>query len=456
MKDEEFDELIRQKLESGSGSPAAPADVSRVMKYVRRKKGFPIKGGISRWLYFILPVATVVTFFAVVRNSDLQKSKLRELEQSAIPNDTISNIRQNEQSGDSIIRPAVLSKNEIIATTVPAIAGKTGKNVSFNSNTEKSTEKNDNISVNSIQINSNASDVINPLAATEKIDGDVNKNVEALERGVMTEKVEKAPEPSGSKISENDNQKVAASNNIIESQINQPEISIPDTSIEEANPIKHRTQQNPKIRSLNKNGIFKKTNEGEFKFGPSVAVFQHSYGFGLDAYRSVLKNTGIHAGFHYSVFQPEHFTNREDFDTHHHHGKPPPFDEHLQDDEKPVDIIVNNKALQFNIGITHYFRLKNNFSIPLSLGTNLDVKLWQNLNYRIENDSIRNNRFSFQTPEKATAFNNIYLSAGIEKSWRSLSFQVQPFLGYQFNTPGYRRFIWEPGIGASVFYVFGR
>lgn len=86
----------------------------------------------------------------------------------------------------------------------------------------------------------------------------------------------------------------------------------------------------------------------------------------------------------------------------------------------------------------------------------MDVKLWQNLNFRIENDTISNKRQSFITPEKATAFNNIYLTTGLEKSWRSWSIQVQPFLGYQFNTPGYRRFKWEPGIGAGVFYIFGK
>lgn len=456
MKDEEFDELIRRKLESETGFPAAHSDVSRVMKYVRRKKGFPVKGGITRWLYFIVPVATVVTFFAVFRNSDQHKAELRGMEESAIPTDTIRNIRQNDQTGDSIIHPAVPSKNEIITTPVPANFGETRKNVTFNSKTEKATGENNNIPGNSIYNNSKVSDVLNPLAATEKINGDTHKNVDASVTEVFAEKDEKAPEPPRSIIPEKDIQKVPESNDIKESQVSHPEISIPDTGTEAATRIKRLTQQHPKIKPLNNNGIFKKTNEGEFKVGPSVAVFQHSYGFGLDVYRSVLKNTGIHAGFHYSIFYPEHFTDRTDFDTRHHHGKPPPFDEHLHDNEKPVDIIVSNKALQFNVGITHYFRLKNNFSVPLSLGTNLDVKLWQNLNFRIENDTITNKRQSFMTPEKATAFNNIYLTTGLEKSWRSWSFRVQPFLGYQFNTPGYRRFKWEPGIGAGMFYVFGK
>lgn len=456
MKDEEFDELMRQKLESGSGLPASPADVSRVMKYLSNKKGFPVKSGISRWWYFIVPVAAVVTYFAVVRNSSENQIVQNHKQEISVPADSILKdqkaAQKNQIPADLTASPGLTNKPSVETEHM----SKPGKNSAIKYKTviepDQFAEKSESTDLpNSfIPVKENtALNVVTPNDLEDTVRSIIVSEAKAEDKHNIGQ-IENSVDLAGN------SQQPRTSDEKIEKVINQPFIQIPDTGTENTTPTKHRTQQNPRIRSLNNNGIFKKTNEGEFKVGPSFAVFQHSYGFGLDAYRSVLKNSGIHAGFHYSVFQPERFTTREDFDAHHHHGQTPPFDDHLHDNEKPVDIIVTNKVLQFNAGITHYFRLKKQYSVLLSLGTNMDVKLWQNLNYKIENDSIRNNRFSFQSSEKATTFNNIYLTTGLEKSWKSWSFQVQPFLGYQFSSPGYRRFKWEPGIGAGVFYIFGK
>lgn len=452
MMNEEFDELIRRKLESEAGFPAAHSDVSRVLKYVRRKKGFPVKGGFSRWWYFIVPVAAVITYFAIVRNDSEPKSVLKPKQETALPADSSNNAKP-VQKNETVDKTEALSNPEIqpIRTSVPSSnAGQlSGVKVKAIENRDQIQMNSENVPAsdfpfsekhNKFGVEEKTSEIIDPVVVAKPAEAKAGMNIQ------IPETVNPADDVKNVKPLENDFDKVSES----------PIVQNPDTGTNEINQTKHRTQNKLKIKPFGNNGLFKKTNEGEFKAGITTGLSLHSYGFGLDVYRSVLKNTGIHAGFHYTIFQPEHFSNREDFDLHHKHGRPPKFDEHLHGDEMPVDIVVNNRALQFNTGVSHYFRLKNNYSILLALGTNMDVKLWQTLNYGIENDSVQNLRHSFLTPEKATAFNNIYLTTGLEKSWRNWSFQLQPYLGYQFRSPGYRRFTWEPGIGASVFYVFGR
>ncbi len=178
--------------------------------------------------------------------------------------------------------------------------------------------------------------------------------------------------------------------------------------------------------------------------------------FGAAGSFKLANGLGIDAGFRYMDFSLQKFDTRADFDRHDHHKKNNRFDDKLRFAEPDAPITIKSNLIQVPVAVTYSIRLPRRFSVELSLGTDLDLTLNQRLDFRGKPDStgpVRDERF--RTQGGSEFFNNLVFSAGLEKQWKSLVFQLSPFLRPQLKQVFYKPRETEFGIGLGIYYRFG-
>jgi hypothetical protein len=141
---------------------------------------------------------------------------------------------------------------------------------------------------------------------------------------------------------------------------------------------------------------------------------------------------------------------------HRHHDFNRRIEDHFEGREQITDVSIDNKLLQVPISLKYYVPLKKDFSIFFSLGTNLDIYLNQELSFSNRVDSNRLENHNYQAKGTVTPFNNLIISAGLEKQYKSWIFKLEPFIEPKLRQVFYKPKEFEFGIGVGVKYSFGK
>lgn len=182
-----------------------------------------------------------------------------------------------------------------------------------------------------------------------------------------------------------------------------------------------------------------------------------SYGIGLKGNVSFENRLGLTIGLKYTDLKTEHFDTRDDFDRHDHHRKNHHIEDHLNGHDHATGIDIESNLLQLPVALSYTFPLPRNFGVGLSVGTDMDLLLNQRMEFDHGADSLGPpRREDFKTKGDAVLFNNLVFSIGLEKQWKGMVFQVQPFLRPRVKELFYKSGGPEYGLGFSVMYKFGR
>ncbi len=454
MKTEDFDEAIRKKLENLTPT-YTENDIDKVYRHVVRKRRFQIKGGNSSWLLYSLSAAaiTVATFMSV--------SYFRNSNKVAIINN------------DKVINQII---NILDTTNNPNINKDTIQLVQSDTNIGQAPE----IPTAAFEGPISVSGIKKP----EKIDG--VSQIKAEEESLVIPKILNAPlEPSIAVVSikplqektqdtlkstkENetlvifDNQPESAQNQQVnvENQVIVLPIQIENANTTKKESSKDDTANKPdSIESAKKQkNSFKPFSvfEGaKFNVGPDFILSNQAMGTGISGKLDFKNRFGIGTGVNYTVLNTENFTDTADMFRH----KPPHFhndtNNHFNDKGHISDISITNSLIQIPIAISYTLSLKRNFGILFSAGTDLDIYVNQKLSFSHNPDTGRTENHKFEEKGNVDVFNNLVFSTGVEKRWKSIAFQVQPFIGLKTKDVFYKPKEMEFGVDFGVKYCFGK
>jgi hypothetical protein len=103
-----------------------------------------------------------------------------------------------------------------------------------------------------------------------------------------------------------------------------------------------------------------------------------------------------------------------------------------------INLDFQNYLLQIPIGITYRYPLRNDFTLLFSAGTNLDLFVRQYVNFDYKEDNSKFEQGTYKSTLTNSLFNHIELSAGLEKTFKRMTFQLHPFISPQVKETAYR------------------
>lgn len=121
------------------------------------------------------------------------------------------------------------------------------------------------------------------------------------------------------------------------------------------------------------------------------------------------------------------------------------------------EISLKNNLLQVPVNFKYYVPVKSNYCIYFLFGTDLDIYTNQKLNYSEKSDTMimLPRESNFTAKGKVSVVNNLVISAGIEKNWKSWYFHLQPYVSPKISEVFYRPKEVEFGVRFGIGYSFG-
>ena len=100
---------------------------------------------------------------------------------------------------------------------------------------------------------------------------------------------------------------------------------------------------------------------------------------------------------------------------------------------------MQNLLLQIPIAINYQLHLKNNYSVILSAGTDLDILAKQHVRFEHHDNINLPVGQNFDTNYPVMVFNNLTFSAGVQKQLKHYVFQLKPFVSPQLKSVVYKK-----------------
>ena len=165
------------------------------------------------------------------------------------------------------------------------------------------------------------------------------------------------------------------------------------------------------------------------------------------------KHWGLSTGVKYMFNKGETFNNEQDFfdkkskHIHQVFGDKPQFHGNIS------DIELNTSVLQIPVQFSYYYPFKNGLTVSLGIATGFDVYASSDLrfNNRPGRDSI-NHQIDLKAAPSIQTFNNLIVSAGIQKRWNRWAVSASPYIGNQLIKVDYRKEDWFYGVGINLCY----
>jgi hypothetical protein len=463
MKNEDFDEAIREKLES-LNQPYTEGDIDKVYNHVVSKRKFLWKGkGGSLLLYSLSAAAfTVFTYFAV--------SHFRNIDQVTVHKNNITNQDIRSASDSNTF-------NNAPSDTAIFIHSKT---VSESQQSENQpVTKPDSVSNTKAEVPKQKVFRVKPQIA-EKAKPNSNEVVSPIAIVSSQDKIPTQPsvdEPQKAKGAGNENVKINIEE--IAEKIAQEKSAIQDLSqpVEQKAKSESKPANTPDKPAINQDTLIKTDSSKHGNLPDTTGIvpianykktkirirtdFQlsnQSFGTGVSGELLFNNHFSVETGLKYRLYRPEYFIDKADLFRH----KRPDFNRriegHLNGKDHISEISINNSLLQIPVTLKYYVPLKRNYSIYVSLGTDLDIYTKQKLRYVESADTgmmpPRDN--NFRAKGQVSVLNNMVISAGLEKQWKSWSFQLQPFISPKLKEVFYKPKELEFGVNIGVKYCFGK
>lgn len=445
MKPEHFDEAIRKKLESLQ-PVYTDKDVDKVFAFVGRKRPFTIPHINGSGILYTLAVVSVTSIFwlFVFRNKLVnQPDQTAQPQQTEVALTERLPVSSADTLRDTVAKhPSVNTqqpKNDsLAAVVVPVIiANNTATNEQKASGKETITENTGKALENAGSTIEGAETAADPetIVASEK-------SASLVEPVIVADKPE-AIEPD-TQQAENKEKPTAVSKVIIPVKP-----AFADAPVDVKKETKNRTAPRLNLGEL--------TRDLRFRAGAEAEISNGHIGTGLITELLLIPHWGLSAGLRYSWNFTEKFRDEQDF----RHHKPKDFNDvlhgHHEGQEPAVDIRFRSNIVQLPLSLNYYLRFDNDYSMRIGLGTDLDLYTSQQIDYNHPHtgDTIRESR-KFTGSEQAVLFNNLVITAGVEKRWNHFSLQLNPFIAPQLTRIQYKNRNLYFGLGLRMYYHFGK
>lgn len=191
---------------------------------------------------------------------------------------------------------------------------------------------------------------------------------------------------------------------------------------------------------------------GSILIGGGFEYARSGVGAGVDLGVKLPKRLILNAGLRYVSLNDELFADKDAFDRHdtgkiNHH-----FNDQLMHHDHIRDIVIHSQLLQVPLSIGYSIPLKKGYSFTFSLGTDLDVFLSQRLTFSQPPDSIRPPHGDLRDKGKAVLFNNMVITGSVEKEYKRFVFSVSPFIRPQLQQVFYKPKELDFGIALRVYF----
>jgi hypothetical protein len=454
MKTEDFDEAIRKKLENLTPT-YTESDIDKAYRNVVRKSRFQIKGGSSSWLLYSLSAAaiTVVTIMSVsffrnnnevalnnTKNSINQNINIIDTTNKlSVNKDTVEFVQNNTNVGQAPERATAVFEGPISVTGIKKTE-KYNEPSSINTSEESFvTPKTDNTILEPSIAN------VSSIALQGKTQDTLNRKKENETPAIFDNQPELAK-----------NKQVSAENVDI---VPPAQIESTNTTLKESSKVDFVNKADsiaPAKKQKNSFKPFSVFEGAKFSVGPDFMFSNQAMGTGISGKMDLKNRFGIGTGLNYTVLNTENFTDTADMFRH----KPPHFhndtNNHFNDKGHISDISITNSLIQIPIAISYTIPLKRNFGLLFSAGTDLDIYLNQKLSFNHNPDTGRTENHKFEEKGNVDVFNNLVFSTGVEKRWKSIAFQVTPFISLKTKDVFYKPKEMEFGVDFGVKYCFGK
>jgi hypothetical protein len=429
MKTDNFDDQIRKKLESIELQPS-PADIDRVYRYAARPR-FARFGRI--FPLSVLALSTVILLAVILWQRDENKKlssevavlKQRELKDESLknnaltnqgttenlPKDNLSNTYSGQPSAETVLKQSgTQNDNSIAERSLPNRVQRGNQTLST------TTGQNDRIA------GSKGRNGFDKLTVNTS-NSDKNLKV-ALSKDL------------GNKLS--DNQQIASKNlKPVDSAVDKPLIApIPEKSKR----LTTDAGEKPLVKQTKSHNL-----KPTFSLG---AAFDGSFsGAGGHLFGEVMiSRFTLNIGIGRGPGAAERYENRQDF--HEKTGKD--FDR-LYPVWKPTDSVENiqlaDNIIQMPVQIGYRLPLSTNWALRFNAGTNFDLSRVHHLECDAEHyggwppppaDDMQHFSYDYKN-SKVVFFNNLTLSAGVERTWKHIYLTANPYFITTVKNVYYRK-----------------
>ncbi|GGD48302.1 hypothetical protein GCM10011514_10420 [Emticicia aquatilis] len=104
-----------------------------------------------------------------------------------------------------------------------------------------------------------------------------------------------------------------------------------------------------------------------------------------------------------------------------------------------INLDFQNYLLQIPFGITYRYPLRNDITLLFSATTDLDLFVRQYINFDYKEDNSKFEQGTFKSTLPKSLLSNLEFSAGIEKKYNRMIFQVHPYISTQLRETVYKK-----------------
>ncbi|MGR3811034.1 hypothetical protein [Jiulongibacter sp. NS-SX5] len=119
------------------------------------------------------------------------------------------------------------------------------------------------------------------------------------------------------------------------------------------------------------------------------------------------------------------------------------------------DISIKTSLIKMPINFNYYINTWSRFNFMVSAGTNLDLSVYQDVNFLSGTLGQQISR-RFEAKAKPKVFNNLFYGMGVQYQYKSLVAQLTPYFEYKFRSPDYFHVPGNVGISGSLKFQFGK
>ncbi len=205
----------------------------------------------------------------------------------------------------------------------------------------------------------------------------------------------------------------------------------------------------------------KKTQENSQKFDLQFYTGLAG-GVGLPYYRAsvlggvvIQKHWNIESGFGILYTGRENFKDEDDYFDHTSRPFKDDFEHHTHAEDQIDHINTTRTIFQIPVSVRYQFSFGNQWFAGIGLGTSLDLysRISTDFSRRTPHDSIPD-QVHFSDREPTKVLNTIILEALIQKRWKQLSVEIMPYSAFQFKKLRYKDHWVYPGLDVRLNYFF--
>lgn len=191
----------------------------------------------------------------------------------------------------------------------------------------------------------------------------------------------------------------------------------------------------------------------DFAAGITTEFAPRQFGWGISADVKLNSRWSLSAGLRVQSLDNE--TYRDPMDFRYRRGTEFRDWGHVPDTTMIKNIGMHTRIIQLPVSVNYHIPLKNNWELFMGVGTDIDLYVRQHIDFDAHPINMPPRRRVADTEPDPKTINNLVLMAGVQKDWKKLSFQLNPFVSPQLTPVTYKREDFYAGVRFRLLYNFG-